>query len=46
MLASHVGVTGEAFYQHQTKHQDVGQTSGTSRSYSYGVRFGLSVFVR
>lgn len=46
IIATHVGVTGEAFYTHAATRTDANSTTSTRRSYNYGFRFGLSVFAR
>ena len=46
LVATHVGITGEAYYQHESLDVDLNATSSpTDRSYNFGLRFGLSVFV-
>jgi outer membrane protein W len=45
LVATHVGITGEAFYQHQSFDTDIGTVHATQSSYAFGVRFGITAFV-
>jgi hypothetical protein len=45
LVATHVGITGEAFYEHQSFNGDIGTSHVTQSSYSFGVRFGITAFV-
>jgi len=45
ILVPHVGITGEAFYDHASFTSDVGSSTVSQGSYSFGVRFGLTAFV-
>lgn len=46
MVSTHVGFTGEAYYDNAQFHREDLGVPATDRTYSYGLRFGLSVFVR
>jgi hypothetical protein len=45
LLVPHVGVTGEAYYDHSSMSGDVGSLHVTQSGYSIGVRFGVTAFV-
>ena len=45
LVATHVGITGEAFYDHQSFDTDLGTVKATQTSYMFGVRFGITAFV-
>lgn len=45
LLVPHVGITGEAYYDHLSFDADVGPIHASQSSYSIGVRFGLTAFV-
>jgi len=45
LVATHVGITGEAYYAHQSFDTDVGTIHATQSSYAIGVRFGITAFV-
>jgi hypothetical protein len=45
LVATHVGLTGEAYYGHLSNTVDIGSTSTSRGSYDVGLRFGITVFV-
>jgi hypothetical protein len=45
LVATHVGLTGEAYYTRLENHIDAGPTSTNRNSYDVGLRFGITVFV-
>jgi hypothetical protein len=45
LVATHVGLTGEAYYTHLDTKVDLATTSNIHGSYDFGLRFGLTVFV-
>jgi hypothetical protein len=45
LLATHVGVTGEAFYSHMEFKTDAAISAGRQRGHDFGLRFGLTVFL-
>ena len=45
MLATHVGLDGELFYHHSHQTSKIAATSVSRNVDSYGLRFGLSVFI-
>jgi hypothetical protein len=48
LLADHVGLTGEFFYQrdHNTFHFNLDPIPGTNMSESWGIQWGVAVFVK
>jgi len=45
LLVPHVGITGEAYYDHRSFESDRGDLHVTQDSYAFGVRFGITAFV-
>ena len=45
LVATHVGLTGEAYYTRMQNHFDAGSTTTNRNSYDVGLRFGITVFV-
>jgi outer membrane protein W len=45
LIATHVGLTGEAYYTHLSNTIDLGSTIISRASYDVGLRFGITVFV-
>lgn len=45
LIATHVGLTGEAYYTHLTDKSDVGSTSTSRSSYNVGLRVGITAFL-
>lgn len=45
LVATHVGLTGEAYYTQINNTVDLGSTSQDRKSYDVGLRFGITVFV-
>ena len=45
LVATHVGLTGEAYYTHLSNTLDLGSTTTSRASYDVGLRFGITVFV-
>jgi outer membrane protein W len=45
LVATHVGLTGEAYYTRVDNKIDVGSNSQTRNSFDVGLRFGITVFV-
>ena len=45
LVATHVGLTGEAYYTRLQNHIDAGSTTTNRNSYDVGLRFGITVFV-
>jgi outer membrane protein W len=45
LIATHVGVTGEAYYTHMSSKTDVGSSTSSRDAYDVGLRFGLTVFL-
>lgn len=45
LVATHVGLTGEAYYTHLDTKVDLGSTNNIRGSYDVGLRLGLTVFV-
>ena len=45
LVATHVGLTGEAYYTHLSNTIDLGSTTTSRASYDVGLRFGITVFV-
>ena len=45
LLVPHVGITGEAYYAHQSFSSDRGSLHIDEDSYAIGVRFGITAFV-
>jgi hypothetical protein len=46
LVATHVGVTGEAYYTHSEFTANSVLANRTQTSYTYGLRFGITAFVR
>jgi outer membrane protein W len=45
LVATHVGLTGEAYYARVSNKIEVGSTTTNRDSYDVGMRFGITVFV-
>jgi hypothetical protein len=45
LVASHVGITGEAYYDHLEFSSDRGDIHVDQSSYAFGLRFGITAFV-
>ena len=45
MLATHVGLTGEAYYTHSSSRAEIGASSLKQEGHDLGLRFGLTVFI-
>ena len=45
MMVTHVGLSAEAFYQHDTFSYDAGYGVGSNQAEQFGLRFGIAAFV-